>query len=114
MARSEGNLRIQDKVSSVFRNKIGEEFLREEIIDLVVNAYPGTNRSSVIPSDYCYNLINAGIAFNFHLFEHREVGLYRCLGEEYQYTGPIYWKKEQAGEWRDGKYRLWQDPRKHA
>ncbi len=62
-------MKIKDKVLSVFQDRIGQNFSREEIIDLVVIAYPGTNRSSVIPSDYCYNLINVGIPFNFHIFE---------------------------------------------
>jgi hypothetical protein len=44
---------IKEKVIEVFRNQVGEEFLREEIKDLVVNQFPGTNRSSIIPSDYC-------------------------------------------------------------
>jgi hypothetical protein len=98
-----------EKVIRVFSNRIGEEFLREKIIDLVMEAYPETNRASVIPSDYCYNMVNAGINFDFHLFESLGEGQYRCLGLYYSYTGVIYWKGEPVGEWKDGKYRVWQN-----
>ena len=100
---------IKEKVETVFQNRIGEEFLREEIIDLVVHAYPETNRSSVIPADYCYNMVNAGINFDFHMFESLGEGRYRCLGPHNSYTGAIYWNGEPVGEWRDGRYRLWQN-----
>lgn len=103
---------IKDKVISVFKDKVGEKFLREEIIDLVVHSYPGTPRGSVIPSDYCYNMINKGIAFDFHLFESLDEGRYKCLGPDHPYSGPIYWKGEKVGEWENGKYHLWKDPRK--
>jgi len=112
MRNPQGTLRIKDKVLSVFQDKVGEKFLREEIIDLVVYAYPGTNRSSIIPSDYCYNMINAGITFDFHIFELLMRGQYEWLGPNYPYSGPIYWKGEQVGKWEEGRCQLWEDPRK--
>ena len=105
-------IKIKDKALSVFQDRIGEEFSREEIIDLVVIAYPGTNRSSVIPSDYCYNLINATLTFDLHIFESLGEGRYKFLGPNYPYTGPIYWKGEQVGKWEEDTYQLWKDPRK--
>lgn len=99
---------IKEKIEEIFNKRLGEIFFREKVIDLVVNAYPGTNRSSIMPSDYCYNMLNAGIDFVFHFFEslgERE-GRYRCLGISYQYTGTIYWKLMPVGEWRDGRFRL--------
>jgi hypothetical protein len=107
---------IKEKVIEVFQNRIGEEFEREEIIDLVVNQYPGTNRGSVIPSDYCYNMVNFGINFDFHMFVslgERE-GRYRCLGQCKPYSGAIYWNPvgapcEQVGDWKAGSFRLWQN-----
>lgn len=112
MLKPHGRLKIKNKVLSVFQNRVGEKFLREEIIDLVVNAYPETNRSSVIPSDYCFNIINAGIQFDFHIFESLDGGRYKCLGPNHQYTGPVYWKREQVGKWEEGRCQLWKDPRK--
>jgi hypothetical protein len=99
---------IKEKVMDVFENRIGEKFGREEIIDLVVNKYPETKRGSVIPSDYCYNMVNAGInsGINFlknpPLFEYLGEARYKWLGLEYRYTGAIYWKGRKVGEWDDG------------
>jgi hypothetical protein len=114
MPRTRGNgIRIRDKVLSVFENRTGETFRREEIIDLVVGAYPGTPRGSVIPSDYCYNSINKdGTSFKLHLFESLGTGGFKCLGLNATYSGPVYWKSEQVGQWEEGKVRLWKDPRK--
>jgi hypothetical protein len=110
---------IKEKVIEVFRNQVGEEFLREEIKDLVVNQFPGTNRSSIIPSDYCYNIVNAGITFEFHLFESLDEGQYRCLGLNYHYTGAIYWKpigeiRRQVGRWQDVRFQLWENAPQRA
>jgi hypothetical protein len=107
-----GLLKIKDKVSNVFKDRVGGTFLREEIVDLVVAAYPGTNRSSVIPSDYCYNIINAGIKFDFHVFEYLGDAQYMCLGIDHPYSGPICWNGEEVGKWTEGKYELWKGPRK--
>ena len=103
---------IRDKVLSVFQERVGENFLRQEIIDLVVNAYPGTNRGSVIPSDYCYNMINAGIRFDFHMFKSLDEGRSECLGPNCLYTGSICWKRAEVGRWEEGRYHLWIDPRR--
>jgi hypothetical protein len=105
---------IKEKVMDVFRNKIGGEFSREKIIELVVNAHPEIKRRSVIPSDYCYNMVNTDINFNFHFFQslgERE-GRYRCIGQYKTYDGSIYWKPigatcRQVGEWKAGRFRLW-------
>jgi hypothetical protein len=98
MPRPQDALRIKDKVLSVFKNREGEKFGREAIIDLVVNTYPGTNRGSVVPPDYCYNAINKDPAsFNLHLFESLRDGSFKCLGPGQPYSGPICWKGEQVG-----------------
>jgi hypothetical protein len=108
---------IKQKVENVFQNRIGEKFIRKEIIDMVVNAYPETNRGSVIPSDYCYNRINKGIKFDFHFFKWLDDPKYLCLGSNHKYTGTIYWrpkhekKDKPVGEWKEGLYKLWEDPR---
>ncbi|MGD0828092.1 MAG: hypothetical protein ABSA09_08410 [Desulfobaccales bacterium] len=52
---------LKEKVKDVFQNRIGENFDRKEIIDLVVNKYAETNPESVIPSDYCYNMSMLGL-----------------------------------------------------
>jgi hypothetical protein len=113
MPRPKNALTIRDKVLSVFQDKTGEEFGRGEIIDLVATACPGTSRGSIIPSDYCYNSLNKDPAsFKVHLFESVGDGMFRCLGTNYPYSGPILWKGEQVGKWEHGKCQLWKDPRK--
>lgn len=106
---------IWGKVRKVFDSKhFGESLTRKQIIDRIESAYPrteadkGTNRSSVIPSDYCYNIVNNGIKFKFHYFEYlrdaqRGEPQYKVLGEDFNYEGAIYWKKEIVGEWIKGE-----------
>ena len=107
---------IKQKVEKVFQNRVGEKFTRKEIIDLVVSAYPETNRGSVIPSDYCYNRINCGDKFDFHFFEWIDKAQYQCLGPKHPYTGSIFWRPKHqkqdmpVGEWKKGSYKLWDNP----
>lgn len=104
---------IREKVLSVFADKAGQTFGRNEIVNLVLRAYPETRRSSVIPSDYCYNMINADpMSFKLRGFELLSNARYKWLGPDFPYSGPIYWKNEQVGNWEDGRYELFNDPRK--
>ena len=69
-------------------------------------------RGSVLPSDYCYNLINKWEgSFCYPLLEWVERGRYRFLGPDYPYTGDVFWKGERVGTWRDGACTLFHDPR---
>ena len=108
---------IKDKVRKVFSNRVGRTYSSQEIIHLVEDAFPGTNRVSVIPSDYCYNTINRDpSSFTFRIFECCEDGTYKCLGENARYSGPVTWGakgavKTDVGKWVDGELHLWQDPR---
>ncbi len=96
---------IKDKIFSTFENERGKAFSRKEIIDLVLEKYPETNRSSIIPSDYCYNITNKGIPFDNHLFEHIEIGRYKVLGPNYKYNGDIYHCGNLWGKWIDGNIK---------
>jgi hypothetical protein len=98
-----GITKTSDKFYALFAsNKLGEIHTRKEIIDMVLDAFPGTKRSGVMPSDYCYNIINAGIKFEHHLFEYLEDARYRVLGKGYPFVGPILWKGRKVGEWQVG------------
>ena len=105
---------IWGKVRKVFdANCFGETMTRKQVIDRIEAAYPGINRTSVIPSDYCYNIVNNGIVFKFHYFEYlrdarRGEQQYKVLGENFGYEGPVYWKNEIVGEWVKGE----KEPRK--
>jgi hypothetical protein len=76
----------------------------------------GTNRSSIIPSDYCYNRRNKGIPFDKHIFEWLGRSQYRYLGENHPYSGRVVWQpagegEEQiVGEWRDGRLMRYEAP----
>jgi hypothetical protein len=100
---------IWNKLRKVFvPHHIGAKLTRKQVIDMVEAAYHGTNRSSVIPSDYCYNIVNNGIPFKFHFFEYlrnlrRSDPQYKVLGENADYEGPIYWNGEIVGEWIKGE-----------
>jgi len=108
---------IKDKLLAVFGSQhFGEVLTRKQIIDMIVEAYPGTNRTSVIPSDYCYNRCNRGIEFEStsHLLEYQGNARYKVLGHDFDYDGPIYWKDKQVGEWRRGEAgpRIWENIRR--
>ena len=65
---------------------------RDEIVRHVV-AECGCDPSSVIPSDHCYNRINAGVrSSHVPLFLHvgdERSGLYRFVGRNFNYSGPV-------------------------
>lgn len=102
MAKS--NLTIKEKVLSTFEGKEGQIFQRHEIINMVLKNYPGTKKGSVIPSDYCYNITNDGIKFDFHIFIWKLKGIYEYLGPKIKYDGLIYWKGSEWGKWEKGNW----------
>jgi hypothetical protein len=102
-----GVIRNRDKFYNLFASSnLGKVLTHRNIQDMIIDAYSGTNRSSILPADYCYNITNAGIQ-NFehqlHLFEHLGDAKYRVLGIDYPFEGPISQDGKQVGEWRDGK-----------
>ena len=102
-----GKKPIRDKILDVFKNRVGKEFKTQQIKDLVVSKYPDTNKASVIPSDYCYNITNKGINFckQLHLFKHIKRNHYKVLGEDYNYNGPTFAKDGLFGEWKNGVFK---------
>ena len=68
-----------------------------------------TNSNSIIPSDYCYNRVNKGIAFEKkpHLFRFLGDGIYECLGEGYPFTGDVENANDSivVGSWENGVFR---------
>ena len=100
---------IEDRVRIALEIHTDEVLSRQEIIDLVVHSFPGTNRRSVIPSDYCYNLYNRGITFDFHILEWVRRNTYKVLGPGYQYNGRILWNGRQIGEWCNGLKTIYED-----
>ena len=83
----------QEMIETFLDTKIGTTFSTSEIKDMV-NSKFGRNKSSIIPSDYCYNRYNFGINYEkqLHLFQYLDNGEYKYLGVEYPYSGKIFHK----------------------
>lgn len=85
---------------------------RAELINFVHDKYD-IKKGSIIPSDYCYNLINDGIDLSKPtIFEHVGRGSYRCLGENYPYNGKVYHNEQMVGLCEDGSRRIFGLPDK--
>lgn len=105
---------IFEQIIGVCKDKVGEVFTSQEIKFFLSEKY-NTNASSVIPSDYCYNRINKGIIFTNHLFLRLSHSKYEYVGENYPYSGEIYWKEKKAkndvivGKWENGESYFYTD-----
>lgn len=99
-------LQLQNARAS--EDTIGKSELEREVVRLT-----GCSPDSVLPSDHCYNLHNGGIAMNIRrYFLHvgtQKSGLYRFLGVNAKYTGPMHHypkgtsAKVLVGYWHDGE-----------
>lgn len=72
------NITIYEKIYNTFKNDYNKIFSRQEIINKVIQYYPDTNETSVIPSDYCINLKNKGSS-KYEIFEYMENAKYKVL-----------------------------------
>ncbi len=74
-----------------------------ELKKLVSERY-GANKGSVIPSDYCYNIINKGIdpQKKPRLLLQAKRGEYRCCGLNFPYNGPVMHKGRIVGQCVNG------------
>ena len=78
----------------------------------LINVHFGTNPSSIIPSDYCYNRANKGIVFSgdTRLLVYGGRGVYICLGKNYPYDKPVYTRPKGTktdivvGTWEKGVF----------
>lgn len=73
---------IREKIeSAIKKHYVPDTVLScKEIIDCVCNEHPNTNRSSIIPSDYCSNLRNkASFSGIYHYFEYIKRNTYKVL-----------------------------------
>ena len=107
-----GLARALNRAGRTLRSRGSAEMNRKEIVKV---ALKGTEyaESSILPSDYCYNMINAAPeSCKFHIFEWTGRARYRYLGPHFRYTGVVRWKGWTIGTWRDGELRLDVDPRK--
>lgn len=78
----------------------------KELKNFIKSKYDITD-GSIIPSDYCYNRVNDGIALSKPtLFEYLGRNSYRCLGQNYPYNGDIYHKDQIAGTCQNGVRKI--------
>ncbi|MDV6378160.1 hypothetical protein ORD22_07845 [Sporosarcina sp. GW1-11] len=100
-------MKIYDQMKQLLARREGEIITSREIRQELQKTY-GTKPSSVLPSDFCYNRYNSGIAFDKHLFEYLTKSTYKYLGERAKYSGLIFHKPKGAqqervvGEWKEG------------
>ncbi len=83
-----------------------------DIISAVLEAFPNqTKKGSILLSDKCYNITNAGLSatYDFRIFEYISAGTYRYLGEGYPYSGYVTWKDKRCGLWTEGVLEKWEN-----
>ena len=101
------SMTIFQQIKEVFKDKTGIIMKSSDVIEMLRSRF-GTNPSSVILSDYCYNRFNDGIKFTKHIFEYLDSNTYKYLGENYPYNGIIIHKpkgqgiEKTVGEWKNG------------
>jgi len=83
------DLSIKDKIITSLDNQDNQVLKREEVINLVLKKYPNTNKTSIIPTDYCFNLKNRGSS-QYELFEYLGSATFRYLGVSNNYNKIIY------------------------
>lgn len=105
--------RVIDAINSYVKdNGAGTIVSREEFYGIILEKYPEVNRSSIFPSDFCYNVYNKGLKDmndDERCLECVEKGYFKILGTNYKYTGDVYhyiFKKNQevVGHWENGQY----------
>lgn len=107
-------MKINEQLKTIVSEIISEygpnyKISLKEIYELL-SARFGTNTNSIIPSDYCYNRTNKGIEFlkRPHFFQFLGDGMYKCLGENFLYDGPVVAAEKgqtnetEVGYWKNG------------
>lgn len=109
--------RIVEEAGRNLQSKYGEEPIPTSVIQREIERLGSYAKGSILPSDYCYNLLNSSpCSFKHPVFIRTERGRYKYVGPNYPYTGAIFWKPQnrkerQVGRWNAGKCILDEDPR---
>jgi len=108
---------IVNEVAAQLQAQYGESSIPVEVLMREVEKRGGYRKDSIIPSDYCYNLINkAAYSFKHPILVRVERGRYKYVGPGYRYIGSVMWKpkqerERQVGTWNAGTCDLEVDPR---
>ena len=103
---------IYEQLLSYFEGTEGRLHTAQEMKSELEQRY-GTNPTSVIPSDYCYNRWNYGVTTQKPILIRVGVGEYRFIGPDQPYTGLIYGRPrgevedQVVGEWKNGQQKLY-------
>ena len=95
----------------------GEQGIPSDVLKREIERIGGYAKDSVLPSDYCYNVINgASFSLRHPVLVRVERGRYEYVGPNHPYTGRVMWKpkqeaERQVGSWEHGVCRLEFDPR---
>lgn len=113
------------KIARTF-NKAGIQLMKESETNILsgtnikrrAERIGGYQKNSILPSDYCYNIINkATYSCKTPLFIWLEKNQYKYIGPYYSYSGPLIWRRsdgteKQVGMWNKGILTMNEDPRK--
>jgi hypothetical protein len=106
---------IFEKVIEVLENQSKTIFSTAEIKELCIDKF-NLNKTSIIPSDYCYNRTNHGIGEDKNILIFLGFGEYRYVGQDYLYSGWVYHKEkgfnqeQVVGEWRNRQFTKFDSP----
>lgn len=108
---------VVDRSARQLQDQLGDEPIPTGILQREIERIGGYSRGSIMPSDFCYNLINrAGFSCRQPVLVRVSHGRFRYVGPCHRYTGPIYWRprggaERQVGSWTNGICHLEHDPR---
>lgn len=108
---------VVDEAAGDLHSRYGKEGIPSDVLKREIERIGGYARESVLPSDYCYNVINRALYSFRHLMLVRVGrGRYEYVGPAHPYNGPVMWKpkqqtERQVGSWSGGVCRLEFDPR---
>lgn len=108
---------VVDEAAAELHAQYGNDGIPSDVLKREIERIGGYARDSVLPSDYCYNVINrASFSFRHMVLVRVGRGRYEYVGPAHPYTGPVTWKpkqevERQVGSWSGGACRLEFDPR---
>jgi hypothetical protein len=108
---------LVDEAAAGLHPQYGKDGIPSDVLMREIERIGGYARDSVIPSDYCFNVINrAAYSFRHAVLVRVGRGRYEYVGPDHLHTGPVMWKpkqeaERQVGNWSGGLCLLEFDPR---
>ena len=108
--------RVVDEAAAGLHHQYADG-IPSDVLKRQIERIGGYARDSVIPSDYCYSVINkATFSLRHPVLVRVGWGKYEYGGPDHPYIGPVTWKpkqesERQVGSWSGGVCTLDFDPR---